>query len=248
MKGYIKLHRRILDWEWYKDSNTKNIFIHLLLNACYDNCRFMGNAVSRGQYITSLSRLSADLDIPVRQVRTSLKKLVQTGEIDMQTSNKYSLITICNYESYQIEEAPKKRKATSKRQADDTQVTDINKNIIKKENKNNIYADECLSNTSWVEVVCMQNAMSVEQLQASIKNFTDHLLATDEVKYSLKDYKSHFINWLRYAKKQIKQDVQGSYRWKWKGQVIKTGTLDELNKDKKLFDQPGFEFKIISNG
>jgi hypothetical protein len=94
----------------------------------------------------------------------------------------------------------------------------------------------------------MQNTMSIEQLQASIKTFTDHLLATDEVKYSLKDYKSHFINWLRYAKKQIKQDVQGSYRWKWKGQVIKTGTLDELNKDKKLFDQPGFEFKIISNG
>lgn len=248
MKGYIKLHRRILDWEWYKDSNTKNIFIHLLLNACYDNCRFMGNAVSRGQYITSLSRLSADLDIPVRQVRTSLKRLVQTGEIDMQTSNKYTLVTICNYESYQIEEAPKKRKATRKRQTDDTQVTDINKKIINKENKNNIYADECLSNSAWVEIVCMQNAMSIEQLQASIKTFTDHLLATDEVKYSLKDYKSHFINWLRYAKQQIKRDVQGSYKWKWKGQVVKSGTLEELNKDKKLFDQPGFEFKIISNG
>ena len=25
MKGYIKLHRTILDWEWYKDTNTKII-------------------------------------------------------------------------------------------------------------------------------------------------------------------------------------------------------------------------------
>ena len=119
MKGYIKLHRSILDWEWYKDTNTKSIFIHLLLNACYDNCRFMGKSVSRGEYITSLSRISSDLNIPIRQVRTAIKRLKETGEIDTQTTNKYTKVTICKYESYQLDERVSNPKKTINRQAND---------------------------------------------------------------------------------------------------------------------------------
>jgi DNA-binding transcriptional regulator PaaX len=77
----------------------------------------MGKSVNKGEYITSLSRISSDLDIPVRQVRTAIKRLKDTGEIDTQTTNKYTKITICNYESYQVEEPRKKAKATRKRQA-----------------------------------------------------------------------------------------------------------------------------------
>ena len=112
MKGYIKLHRSILDWEWYRDKNTKNVFIHLLLNACFDKCKFMGVSVKKGQYITSLTRLSKDLDIPIRQLRTSLKRLQRTGEITTDATNKYTLITIANYSSYQVEESAQKKPVT----------------------------------------------------------------------------------------------------------------------------------------
>jgi transcriptional regulator with PAS, ATPase and Fis domain len=244
MKGYIKLHRRIMDWEWYKDSNTKNIFIHLLLNACYDSCRFMGQSVDRGEYITSLSRISNDLNIPIRQVRTSIKRLKQTGEIDTLTTNKYTKVTICNYESYQVEETKTKKKTTRKRQASDTQTTDINKNIIKKEDKNNIFLKECLSDESWKEIVCMQNKLDVEQVNSLLKNFHNHLLMTDEKKYQIRDFKSHFINWLKYNKESVAKN-NGKYKWKWKGQALKTGTKEQLEKDKSFFDKPGFEFKIL---
>ena len=247
MKGYIKLHRRILDWEWYKDSNTKNIFIHLLLNACYDNCRFMGKSVSKGEYITSLSRISSDLNIPIRQVRTAIKKLKQTGEIDTQTTNRYTKVTICNYESYQIEETRKKPKATRKRQTDDTQTTSINKNIIKQENKNNIFLKECLSDSSWGDVVCMQNKITKNNLDELLNNFYNHLIMTDEVKIKIRDFKSHFVNWLKYNKNNTTKK-SGAYKWKWKGQVEKCGSFEELEKDKSFFDKPGFEFKVIKNG
>ena len=246
MKGYIKLHRRILDWEWYKDSNTKNIFIHLLLNACYDDCRFMGQSVSKGEYITSLSRISRDLNIPVRQVRTSIKRLVQTGEIDTQTTNKYTKVTICNYESYQVEERKTRTKKTSKRQANDTPKTSINKNIIKKENKNNIFYKQCLSDLSWAEVVCMQNQLTKNALDKLLGVFHNHLIMTDEVKSTIKDFKSHFVNWLKYNKNFTIKD-SGPYRWKWKGQVTKSGSVEELEKDKSFFDKPGFEFQIITD-
>ncbi len=246
MKGYIKLHRRILDWEWYKDSNTKNLFIHLLLNACYDNCRFMGRPVSKGEYITSLSRLSSDLDIPVRQIRTALKRLTKTGEIDTQTTNKYTKVTICNYDSYQIESAVQKKKSTRKRQTKDKPKTKINKKIIIQENNNNIFLKECLDGMSWREVVCMQNQISNDGLEKTLKIFHNHLTMTDDVKITIKDYKSHFVNWLKYNKDQAKNT--GNFKWKWKGQSLKTGSEDELNRDKKNYDQPGFEFKIIQNG
>ena len=247
MKGYIKLHRRILDWEWYKDSNTKSIFIHLLLNACYDNCRFMGTSVSRGEYITSLTRISSDLNIPIRQVRTAIKRLKQTGEIDTQTTNKYTKVTICNYESYQIDDATSKKKTTRKRQTKDTQTTKINKNIIIKENNNNSFLKEALSNVSWVEVVCMQNSITKGQLSKLMDTFHNHLIMTDEVKFNVKDYKSHFVNWIKYNIDTL-QDATSPYQWKWKGQLLKSGTYAELQKDKKSFDKPGFEFEIIKNG
>ena len=96
MKGFIKLHRQIMEWEWYQDANTKAVFIHLLLNACYDECRFMGQPVNRGQYMTSLARLSRDLNISVRQVRTAITRLEKTGEIDTLATNKSTLVTILN--------------------------------------------------------------------------------------------------------------------------------------------------------
>ena len=36
--GYIKLYRSLLDWEWYDDTVTKCLFLHLLLTVnayCY---------------------------------------------------------------------------------------------------------------------------------------------------------------------------------------------------------------------
>jgi hypothetical protein len=33
MSGWIKIHRSILEWEWYEDTNTFRLFMHLILKA-----------------------------------------------------------------------------------------------------------------------------------------------------------------------------------------------------------------------
>lgn len=249
MKGYIKLHRTILEWEWYKDTNTKILFIHLLLNACYDSCRFMGKAVKRGYYITSITRLSNDLGMTSRQIRTCLSRLKKTGEIDTQTSNKYTMITICNYGSYQVKEPVTKTKKTRKRQAIDTQTTSINKKVKKKEDKNNnsFYETSCKDNM-WIESVCMNYGLSKEAVVKALEKFTKHLDMTEDQKFNMKNYKTHFINWLKYNKEAVVKESNKSFSWKWKGQAIKHGSLLDMNKDKQKFDKKGFEFKIITNG
>lgn len=99
--GFIKLHRSMLEWGWYKDPYVKSLFVHLLLRANYKDLNFEDKVIKRGQLVTSLRSLSNDLGMSDKTVRRCLDKLKKTKEIKVKSTNKYTLITICNYEQYQ---------------------------------------------------------------------------------------------------------------------------------------------------
>ena len=100
--GFIKIHRKMLNWGWYSDSVTKVVFLHLILTANFREQEWMGKTISPGQAVTSYAKLAADLSFSVKQVRTALEKLKKTGEVTIQSTNKYTIITIENWEKYQI--------------------------------------------------------------------------------------------------------------------------------------------------
>lgn len=81
MEGFITLHRKIMKWEWYKDVPTKVLFLHLLLNANYEEKKWRGLIIKRGQLVTSLNHLSEETGLTKQQVRTALCKLEATQEI-----------------------------------------------------------------------------------------------------------------------------------------------------------------------
>lgn len=99
--GYIKLHRSILSWEWYNDINTRGLFIHLLLSARWEDTRCMGQVIKRGQLCTTVRELSELNGLSTRQTRTALEHLQSTGEIKIQSTPSFSIITVVNYEVYQ---------------------------------------------------------------------------------------------------------------------------------------------------
>jgi hypothetical protein len=102
--GYIKIHRKITEWGWYKDQNTKDLFFHLLLKANYKNSEFMGHQIKRGELIFGRKIAAEETGISEQSIRTSLYRLKSTGEITIKSTNKFSIITICNYEFYQNKE------------------------------------------------------------------------------------------------------------------------------------------------
>lgn len=102
MEGYIYLHKKILEWEWYKDVNTKSLFIHCLLKANYVDKDWKGLTIKRGQFFTSLENLSFELGLSVKEIRTSLKKLEKTQELGKQGASNGTMITVCKYEDYQL--------------------------------------------------------------------------------------------------------------------------------------------------
>ena len=109
LKGWIKLHRKITQWEWYDDANTFRVFMHLLLTANHQDTKYRGQVIPKGATVTGLNKLSEELRLTVQQVRTSLDKLKATSEITSKSTNKFSIVTICNFDSYQEKETPEQQ-------------------------------------------------------------------------------------------------------------------------------------------
>lgn len=135
-EGYIKLDRRILDWEWYSDINTTRLFVHLLLRANWKEGRFQGREIERGSLVTSLGKLSEETGLSVREVRTALNHLKETHEVTSEGHSKYTVITIKNYCFYQDSDMISDKQPTSKRQTKDKQATTIEE--VKKEKREEI--------------------------------------------------------------------------------------------------------------
>lgn len=101
MAGWIKLHRKFCKWEWYQKSEMVHLFLHLLLNANYEDGSWEGITIKRGQLVIGRKKISADTGISEQSVRTCMDRLKSTNEITIKSTNKYSIITILNYDSYQ---------------------------------------------------------------------------------------------------------------------------------------------------
>jgi hypothetical protein len=99
--GFIKVYRSLVDWEWYGDINTTRLFLHLLMTVNYEEGKWQGKEIKRGQRVTSVEKLALETKLSPRKIRTSLSKLKTTGELTIKTTNKYTLITVENYGLYQ---------------------------------------------------------------------------------------------------------------------------------------------------
>jgi len=101
MDGGIKLHRKLVEWEWYTDANVMRIFLHILLKANWKDRKWQGIDVKRGSLISSYDAIAEELKISKQSVRTAIKKLISTGELTHKTTNRYSIFTVSKYSEYQ---------------------------------------------------------------------------------------------------------------------------------------------------
>ena len=152
MGNYIKIDRKILEWEWYKNEHTKNLFFHCLLKANWKEGKFEGKVIQRGSFVTSIKKLSTELGITGDEIRTALAHLVKTGEITKQTTNKSTVITVSNYELYQndtkqipdksqtdTKQIPDKSQTDTKQIPDKSQTNPNNRRKENREKRKNIY-------------------------------------------------------------------------------------------------------------
>ncbi|MCP4566518.1 MAG: hypothetical protein GY841_02925 [FCB group bacterium] len=80
-------------------------YICLLIKAGEGKEYHMGRQLSPGQIATSGAKIGSLFGETDQSTRTILKKLVKCGAIEIESTNKYSVVTICNWSDYQQKEA-----------------------------------------------------------------------------------------------------------------------------------------------
>jgi len=87
-----------------------HLFIYFLLSANHEEGNWQGVVIKRGQFITGRVQIERETGIKQQSIRTCIKRLKSTSEITVKATSKYSIITLLNYDKYQIQ----KNKSTSK--------------------------------------------------------------------------------------------------------------------------------------
>jgi len=113
MKTWVKNYREIEDWEWYKTENMAHVWQHIIRKANHEDKLWQGKLVKRGQLITGRVELSRQTGVSEQQIRTCLNRLKSTNEITIESTNKFTIITICKYDEYQCQNGEIQDESTS---------------------------------------------------------------------------------------------------------------------------------------
>jgi hypothetical protein len=193
-QGWIKLHRQILEWEWYSDNNCFRLFLHLLLKANHKEKRFKGLELKIGSIVTSRDLLARETGLTSQQIRTALTKLISTNEITSITSSQGTIIQIVSYEKYQVSTS----EITNEQPTSNQQST--TNNNVKKEKKE-IYIPELSEFLDYaVSQVKFINKEDVRLKYESWK-VNDWSVTVNNKTRKIVNWKSTLLNTLPYLRK-----------------------------------------------
>ena len=104
MEGYLKLYRKMLDWEWVTKPPVVSVFVFCLLSANFKEYCWQGQNLPPGSFVTSFESISKKTGLSIQQTRTAIRMLKSTNEITSEATNKYTIIYVENWAKYQSDE------------------------------------------------------------------------------------------------------------------------------------------------
>ena len=137
-RGYFKIWRKIEDNPVYQNPKTFLIFTELLMRATIkDRCVIINETeifLKRGQAIFGTNELGQKRGLSRMQTRTALEKLITWQILTTKTTNKGSIATFCNFDTYN--EDKKQNSQQNNQQVTNGQPTD-NQQVTTNNNYNN---------------------------------------------------------------------------------------------------------------
>lgn len=138
-KGYIKIHRQIQDcWIWNTGKfDKRSAWIDLLMSANHREVKMLYDGklqeIQRGQFITSIKSLAERWEWSKSTVFEFLNILAMDGMLNKESDSKRTLITITNYDKYQIAETLDENKSKTNRKQIEAN-NNINNNTLSNDN------------------------------------------------------------------------------------------------------------------
>ena len=209
-KGYIKIDRAIREWEYWDVPEATALWLHILVNANWKKGYFKGIEVNRGEFITSISHLAKDVGLTYQQTRSYLEKLEKVQNITRKTTNKYTVISVVKYDTYQALEGANQhtKQQTNNKQITNKQQTNNNNRINNKNNKNKKNIDikerEYIFTPPTLDEV--QEYITTNSLSLDPNIFLDYYNSNGWLvgNAPMKDWKATIRNWARRENKPPK--------------------------------------------
>lgn len=247
--SFITVDRKILKWEWYQDVKVFHLFLYFLLRANWEDGRWKGIEVKRGQLITGRLKLSKDTGLSEMEIRTCINKLKTTNEITTKVTNKYTVVTICKYDTYQSKydktnqqiNQQSNQPLTNNQPTTNQQLTTNNNNKQEDNNKKfiNKPMPENFNGLPEIKIGAVHQLLKItknidvsnEQIIGlwevfKIQNLTGKKFYTDE-----DSVYSHFINW----SKTQKIEQNGTHKHPVAATKFNSGALELLERGKQKF-------------
>ena len=173
---FVKLYKKMLDWEWYDDANTMRLFIHCLLKANWKEGSWHGISYKPGQFITSIQSLADETGLSIQQVRTALSHMISTGEVTSYQQGRSRIITVNNWDSYQGSNKVSNKEVTRCQQDANKMLTTDKEYKELKEEKEYIYSADPKIEKAFADFVEMRNKirkpMSDRAIELAIEKLT----------------------------------------------------------------------------
>ena len=210
MDGWIKLYRRFLTWQWFNKAEMVQIFVYILLSASHKDHGWQNIIVRRGEFPTSVDSISRATGLTIQQVRTCLSRLERTGEITRKSTNKFTIISVCNFDDYQLEEETEQqtnnKQSTNNQQTNNNQTTTLKEWKESKKGKNGENIDKTTRTTSSKNLI---NAHAREGFSLSM--LTDEEAAAERREY----YRIFWLNNALCPSLQARQFIAANERNLW---------------------------------
>ena len=203
MKGYIQIHRQILEWEWFDDHNTFRLFMYLLLKANHKQRKYKGTTIKAGELVTGLSVLSQQTGLSVQQIRTSIKRLKSTNEITSVSTSQGTKIQVVNYLKYQLLTS----ELTNQQQTNNKRTTP-NNNVY---NVNNVNKDSVPSVEEYLKHALKRKPnVCTEDVKLRYYSWLDNdwSINRNGINRPIKNWKSTLTNTLKYLNERYTKPIE----------------------------------------
>jgi hypothetical protein len=156
MEGYLKLYRQIIDSEIFASPNGLKIWIWCLCKASYKE-KYMPIQIGRGEgsvkievgsFLFGRFKAEQELDLSGSMIYRWMKRFEDLGMINIVSNSHYSIITICNWETYQDTKTESEQPLNSRWTADEQPLNTNKKDNKDKNIKKEIYKERNL-NSDW---------------------------------------------------------------------------------------------------
>jgi hypothetical protein len=98
MSGWYKQQRSIVGRPWFKDAEAVQLYMFLKSTAYVVDGPYMGQVIRRGSCPTTRPDIMEATGLSYKKVDRCLKLLASYNEIIVRGNNKFSVVTICDYD------------------------------------------------------------------------------------------------------------------------------------------------------